>query len=459
MPTWPRADVPPVRRARHGLLRGAIAALALGCCAVLGGAGAAPRAAGGVGGVPGGGGAMVYKHMGVASCASSVCHGKISAQKDRNVGLYEYTIWSRDDRHSQAFNRLKSPLALQIGAKLDIANPSNAKLCVDCHADAVGAAQAGAKFKLTDGVGCEACHGGAERWIESHAQPSATHKDNVARGMYPTELPLQRAALCLSCHLGTRDKFATHEIMGAGHPRLSFELETFTANQPAHYVVDADYVARKGKIDGMNLWVTGQIESAERFLTLLQSNLLMPGGMIPELAFYDCFACHHPTDNVRWSKLRAGPGIKPGTLRLQKQNLLMLQAVAEAVAPDRLAELGAGTDNLIRAGQTDPAALRAAAQQLLDLLRGDEAWSTRVYSAADIAKVRKILLRMAAEDKASDFVVAEQIMYGLDSLSHSLDDYDKRRASLDVMYGKVTSGANFNAAQFADAARRVQGQF
>jgi hypothetical protein len=185
----------------------------------------------------------------------------------------------------------------------------------------------------------------------------------------------------------------------------------------------------------------------------------MPSGMIPELAFYDCFACHHSTDNVRWSRLRAGPGIKPGTLRLQKQNLLMLQAVAEAVGPDGLAELVAGTDNLIRAGQTDPASLRTAAQRLLDRLRSDETWSTRAYSPADISKVRKILVRMAAEDKASDFGAAEQIMLGLDSLSHSLDDYDKRRSSLDVMYDKVKSGANFNPTQFADAARRVQNQF
>jgi hypothetical protein len=119
----------------------------------------------------------------------------------------------------------------------------------------------------------------------------------------------------------------------------------------------------------------------------------------------------------------------------------------------------AGTDNLIRAGQTDPASLRTAAQRLLDRLRSDETWSTRAYSPADISKVRKILVRMAAEDKASDFGAAEQIMLGLDSLSHSLDDYDKRRSSLDVMYDKVKSGANFNPTQFADAARRVQNQF
>ena len=137
----------------------------------------------------------------------------------------------------------------------------------------------------------------------------------------------------------------------------------------------------------------------------------------------------------------------------------MLQAVAEAIGPDGLANFVAATDSLIRAGQTDPASVRTAAQQLLDRLRSDETWSTRAYSPAEIAKVRKILVRLAAEDRASDFTVAEQIVLGVDSLSHSLNDYDRRRASLDALYDKVKSGANFNATQFADAARRVQSQF
>jgi hypothetical protein len=59
--------------------------------------------------------------------------------------------------------------------------------------------------------------------------------------MYPTEQPEVRAKLCLSCHFGTEDKFATHRIMGAGHPRISFELDTFTEIQPAHFRVDEDY--------------------------------------------------------------------------------------------------------------------------------------------------------------------------------------------------------------------------
>src|SRR5690606_24746827 len=200
-----------------------------------------------------------HVHLGVASCATSVCHGKLSAQEHENVWLNEYRIWSTDDRHAQAYRTLTSDASKRMAAKLGLASATTAQICLDCHADNVPEEKRGPKFQITDGVGCEACHGGSALWIESHAEDQATHVDNLAKGMYPTEDPLSRASICLSCHLGTRDQFATHRIMGAGHPRLAFELEAFTANQPAHYEVDDDYESRKGRVSGFQLWLTGQL--------------------------------------------------------------------------------------------------------------------------------------------------------------------------------------------------------
>jgi cytochrome c554/c'-like protein len=400
------------------------------------------------------------KHLGVASCASSVCHGKSKAQAGQNVGLNEYRIWMDQDLHAQAYRALESPKAKQIALKLNLPSAATAKICLDCHTDNVAAAKQGPKYHITDGVACEACHGGSEKWIETHAQKDATHAANLQRGMYPSEQPLKRAELCLSCHLGTQDKFATHVIMGAGHPRLRFELEVFTVLQPAHFQVDADYVKRKGKIEGMNLWLTGQLENAERFVTLLQSPLLTPGGMIPELSFYDCFSCHHSKEKTRWSQNRAGPGIKPGTLRLQKHSFVILQAVAEALgSATTAADLKNGADELVRAGQSDPATLRAACKAMLEHLHTIEPWTKHAYSPAEVAAVRKTLLRYAAQDRASDFGTAEQIEMGVESLSYSLGDHDRRKAPLEALFVAVNNDSEFNAAQFAEIAKRAQEQF
>jgi len=259
--------------------------------------------------------------------------------------------------------------------------------------------------------------------------------------------------------MGTRDKFVTHAIVGAGHPRLRFELEVFTSNQPAHFQVDADYVQRKGRIEGMNLWVTGQVENARRYLELLQSGWLTPGGFLPEFAFFDCFSCHHPTDRQRWTRSRAGVGIQPGTLRLQKYHLVMLQAISEVVAPASAAELAAASDGLVRAGQTDVAAVRAAAQKLHAWIDARDDWTRRAYSSGEVTQVRKAVLRYAAEDRASDFGAAEQVVMAVESLSYSLGDHDRHKAALDSLYNAVRSASAFDPTQFTGVARGVQSQF
>ena len=400
------------------------------------------------------------KHLGVASCASTVCHGRGAPQANRHVALNEYQIWIEQDRHSLAFRALESAPAKQIAAKLRLPDAATAKLCLDCHADSVPLALQGPKFHVSDGVSCEVCHGGAERWIETHAQRGATHRANVEHGLYPGERPLERAELCLSCHLGTRDKFATHMIMAAGHPRLSFELDAFSVNQPAHFIVDADYIERKGNIAGANLWFTGQLASAERFLTLLQTPLFTPGGMFPELAFYDCYACHHAKEKVQWSAPGAGPGITPGSVPLQRHSLVMLQAALAVLGtPDALARLTEDTDALLRAGQADPAAVRTAAQKLLEELHGLEGWARRAYTPAELSRLRKTLLHYAAADRAGDFPVAEQLVLGVEALSFSLADHERHKAALDALFAAVKSGSDFNAAQFAAVAGGVQDQF
>ena len=399
------------------------------------------------------------KHLGVAACASSVCHGKTTPQPAGQVPLNEYRIWYNEDRHAQAYHALESAQSRQIAAKLGLPNAMQ-DVCLNCHADNVAKNLQGPKFQVRDGVSCERCHGASEKWIESHAQKGATHDANVSQGLYPSEQPLKRAELCLSCHLGTRDKFATHTIMGAGHPRLFFELGTFTVDQPAHFKATDYYVSRKGKIDMMNLWLTGQLENAERYLALLQSPVFTPGGIVPELSLYDCNACHHAKERMRWSAAHAGAGVLPGTLRLQKQSLIMLQALLEALgSPDAASQLASGTDALIRAGGLDVASARAAAQKVLEQLHGLEPLTKRVYSSADVTKVRKAVLSFAAEDKAFDYGTAEQVVLGVQSLSYALGDYDRHKDAFKSLFAGLGTGSDFNAPQFVEIAKRLQPQF
>ena len=398
-------------------------------------------------------------HLGAATCATSQCHGKSSPQPDRNVQLNEYTIWIDGDRHSIAYQTLETEESQRIAAKLGLKSAKSADICLDCHADNTPADKRGRKFQLSDGVGCEACHGGSEQWIETHTDPDATHAKNLAAGMIATETAEIRAEVCLSCHLGTKDKFTTHLIMGAGHPRLSFELDLFTANQPAHYSVDADYIERKGSIPSFNLWLTGQFENAEQSLKVGVQRLHNGVGLFPDFAFFDCQSCHHSLKNVRWSKRRSD-GVKPGSLRLHMPNLVVLDAVARALGTDNTREnLHAAKMQTLHSAQLGRQEFASAAESLIDSLAAARKSWTRDFSNDEVKAVRRALLDNAAADRASDYAEAEQIYYSFESLCYTLDEIDRCTGALDQLFESISNSDTYSPRKFAQLAKQLAGSF
>ncbi|MBY6203781.1 cytochrome c family protein [Halomonas denitrificans] len=395
-------------------------------------------------------------HLGPATCATSVCHGKVSPDETSNVLLNEYRTWSNDDYHSRAYNVLRSEESRRMAERLGLGNATTAQVCLDCHADNVPVERRGEKFQISDGVGCEACHGGAERWIESHAEEGATHQDNLARGMYPTEQPEARARLCLSCHVGTEHRFADHDIMAAGHPRMSFELETFTVNQPAHYEIDEDYVRRKGEIGSVNMWVTGMVMKAERQLALIRSERFEGHGIFPELAFFDCHACHHPMDALRMHSTPVTSGLPPGMVRLDDSSFQMLLAIADVLDAPIGERLRERTRDLHRATARGRGALQGAAGELdgaVDALRRFVAGHD--YSAGEMRRMRELLLARAGEGRYGDFTSAEQAFLAVETLSIVLDDAGAVASVLDVWFESLANEHEFDPGAYAAAARRV----
>jgi hypothetical protein len=410
--------------------------------------------------------AAASKHLGVATCSSSVCHGRLTATAggQSNVALNEYAVWLKEDRHSQAYVALARPEAQRIAAKLGLGSAASARECLDCHADNVGNSLRGPKFQLRDGIGCEVCHGGAENWIEPHSKKGATHADDVARGMYPSETALGRAELCLGCHAGTPDKFATHAMMAAGHPRLSFELESFTTLQPPHFRRDdPSYLKRKGSIGGATLWITGQMRAAVRQVALLQAWWNRNPGAFPELALYDCDSCHHARSPALWSRERVGPGIGIGTMRLQTGHLVILRAIAEALeGPSGAEALAQATQELVQAGQRDASAIRTAGERVVAFVNAHEAWTRRAFTSEEVGNLRRTLLRYAASDRTSDLVAAEQVAMGVEVLSYASKDQESHRSDIDKLFEAVPgekSQKGFDPARFAAAARSVAGRF
>jgi len=272
------------------------------------------------------------------SCAASTCHGGIQAWQGSNILGNEFITWSRLDKHRNAYQLLQTKQAKAIASKLDLAKPAHQTLaCLNCHAQNPMLNTP----TSTDGINCESCHGNAAKWLRSHKNSS--HQENIKNGMYPTNNPAAQAKLCLSCHLGTKGQFVTHRMMAAGHPRLSFELTTFTAIQPPHFKVDNDWIKRKGEYNPPKSWAIGQVIASQAILNGFADNELGHDGIFPELALFDCHACHR-----QMSEKRGPPrwGIGPGRIHLNDSHFLMLRSIIKVAAPQELAEFNKQISNL-----------------------------------------------------------------------------------------------------------------
>ena len=393
-------------------------------------------------------------HLGVATCASGVCHGSVRARTATDVAQNEYVIWSRRDRHRAAYNTLLTDESKAIARKLGLKGAHTADMCLDCHADNVAEEHRGERFQITDGVGCEACHGGAETYISTHVDDAASHASNISDGMYPTADPRARAKLCLSCHLGTSEKMATHDIMGAGHPRISFELDTFGWLQPAHYVLDDDYKAEKWAGSSVELWTVGQIEAARQTLGLIQ-NRLRDGGIFPELALFDCHSCHHPMSDKRWAQTGRA-GLPPGSVRLNDANFVMLFAIANVLDKGLEREIRQGLRQLHQ-GVNKGHDTRATTSNLLALL---DQLDARVDSATIRSRSGELVTAIVAVSGGSamiDYVSAEQALMAVDMLLSTSGLRDTHEDWLGKAYESLGDEDNFDPARFSRLMRSFKG--
>jgi hypothetical protein len=252
--------------------------------------------------------------LGVGSCASMACH---HGNGPRGSAGSEYSTWVSYDKHSRAYQVLFNEQSRRIVENLwkgygKEAKAETSELCLKCHSMKADATGTGSQVSLSDGVGCESCHGPAERWVAEHYRtPAGGPEKQRALGMTATKDLRTRARVCTGCHVGDADREVNHDLIAAGHPRLNFEFGAYLANLEKHWRekppnTEPDFEAR--------VWAVGQVASLEAALKLLQARAAAaqkpprkdakPGerAVWPEFAEYDCYACHHGLRDEEWRR-------------------------------------------------------------------------------------------------------------------------------------------------------------
>jgi hypothetical protein len=285
--------------------------------------------------------------------------------------------------------------------------------------------------------------------------PGATHEENLKNGLYPTEDPVALARLCLSCHFGNKDKFVTHRIMGAGHPRISFELDTFTQTQPPHFVVDEDWQKRKGRWDGVRVWAIGQALAAQESLDVVLDPKRGRDGLFPELVVFDCHACHHPMSETRW---KPRVGTRPGTIRFNDANLLMLRQIVRQTFPAESATFNDLVLQLHRAVAGEGGDAHEAARRLHKGLDAVVAkLRPREFDDRDLRAILAGLVEDGIAGQYGDYAGAEQASMAIASVLNFLARRGKlanvraANAALDRVFETVRDDEKYRLERFQAA--------
>ncbi len=182
------------------------------------------------------------QYVGSVGCQTSMCHGGASPSRG------QFAIWSRYDFHSRAYATLVTPRSQRIAESLGIKSATEDTRCTICHAPlaALPPGNLDSTASATEGVSCENCHGGAERWLRGHTRPDWSYADRVHAGMRDLRSAFVRANTCVACH-----QVIDPALVKAGHPELTFELDGQDASEPRHWKEKTDSFGPKA-------WLTGQ---------------------------------------------------------------------------------------------------------------------------------------------------------------------------------------------------------
>lgn len=332
------------------------------------------------------------------SCSASSCHGGGEVGK---VGS-EHTTWAPEafprgdsDPHTKAYRALFNPVSVAMAKHLNFKDGAhNAALCLKCHA-VDSAKDPGTREQiLSEGVGCGACHGPADKWIGAHYTAEWKALTNREKwdtyGFVPAGNLVARTLNCAGCHAGDADRDVNHDLYAAGHPRLAFEAASFH-NQPGYRKHWTEKTAQPDF--EVRLWVVGQAAALRSATDLLLARAKSPDGAWPEFASYSCYSCHQ---TVGAAELRgvASAGPRPaGAPGWEVWSNTAIELAAEycgAAYPDLhapdLSQVKA-LRTMMEAGRTPPAA--KVVEQANKALAQLDAWLVAMQAADDNRAARK----------------------------------------------------------------------
>jgi len=194
------------------------------------------------------------RFVGVAGCKSSSCHGGAGEKRD------QYFTWSKKDFHTRAYAILTDARSARMAEALRLPAAQESTRCTVCHSPFQSVPTARLMPAHPDeGVSCESCHSAAESWLRGHTRKDWTYAMRVTAGMRDLKSFYVRANTCVACHQNLDS-----DILKAGHPELTFELDGQSVAEPKHW--------RDDPSSGLRAWLVGQAVALREMSWALSKN-------------------------------------------------------------------------------------------------------------------------------------------------------------------------------------------
>ena len=195
--------------------------------------------------------------------------------------------------------------------------------------------------------------------------------------------------------------------------------------------------------------------AAQEMLELMEHHWVSNPQLVPEVALFDCHACHHAMSEQRWKPFELIAGVEPGALRVNLAPFAFVLPIYEGLIGEPNAQMLDSIRALNRATSGSTAAFQTALSAIkVGLSQARDRAPSKITVEHGQSMLRAIA-RNAAEGYYRDYALAEQAAMAMNLMLESTGQWQSTRPEMDELFQVLASEDNYLPEAFAAAAAQL----
>jgi hypothetical protein len=201
------------------------------------------------------------------------------------------------------------------------------------------------------------------------------------------------------------------------------------------------------------------IVAAIQSMEILDSPLFLKHPVHPEIALFDCHACHQSMNDLNWSPRPSTAAIGPGIVRLNDSSLLISIAIVQQVDAEAgraltrlVTQLHSGSAENRRAVVKVSRSIRQKLQSVWDRVKQHQ------FKDQEVLAILRNVLALGIQGEFRDYAGAEQAVMAVDVLTHAKWPEDSQiRRGVNRLYELVENDDRYPPDRLREVLRELRG--